>query len=80
MNEDRNDLFEVQIDAHTGGGSYNFYSYDRKKALYCQVRVAIPEPLTYNIDSCDIDYTLYSQTNGDNWGNFNFIYPGDEDE
>ena len=67
--EDGKDLFEVQVDAHAGGSSWNLCSWDRKKALCCQVRVAIPEPLTCEIDSCDIDYDLCSQTNKDEWGN-----------
>jgi chitinase len=67
--EDGNELFEVQVDVHAGGSSWNLCSYDRKKALCCQVRVAIPEPLTCDIDSCDIDYGLCSQTNKDEWGN-----------
>lgn len=67
--EDGKELFEVQVDAHAGGSSWNLCSYDRKKALCCQVRVAIPEPLTCVIDSCDIDYSLCSQSNKDEWGN-----------
>ncbi|KAK0724576.1 hypothetical protein B0H67DRAFT_481904, partial [Lasiosphaeris hirsuta] len=63
------ELFEVQVDAHAGGSSWNLCSYDRKKALCCQVRVAIPEPLTCDIDSCDIEYGLCSQTSKDEWGN-----------
>ncbi|KAK2013705.1 hypothetical protein LZ32DRAFT_675824, partial [Colletotrichum eremochloae] len=68
--EDGKDLFEVQVDAHAGGSSWNLCSYDRKKALCCQVRVELPEPLTCEIDSCDIDVELCSQTGEDDWGNY----------
>lgn len=59
----------MQVDAHAGGGSWNLCSWDREKALCCQVRVAIPEPLTCTIDSCDLDVESCDQDNKDEWGN-----------
>ncbi|OHW99356.1 chitinase [Colletotrichum incanum] len=67
--EDGKDIFEVQVDAHAGGSSWNLCSYDRKKALCCQLRVALPEPLTCKVNSCQLDYNFCSQTNRDEWGN-----------
>ena len=76
MHEDGKDLFEVQVDSHGAGSSWNTCSYGRQKALCCQVRVAIPEPLECTIDSCDIDTALCSQTNYDEWGNY--VYPAED--
>ncbi|KAF6788479.1 chitinase [Colletotrichum sojae] len=67
--EDGKDIFEVQVDAHAGGGSWNLCNYDRKRALCCQLRVALPEPLTCTVNTCSLDPLSCSQSNRDEWGN-----------
>ncbi|KAJ3953651.1 hypothetical protein N0V92_009873 [Colletotrichum tropicale] len=77
LDKDNKPLYEVQIDSHASGDSYNACSWDREKALCCKVRVEVPKPLTCTVDSCMLDYNFCSQTNRDDWGNH--IEPRDEE-
>ncbi|EFQ36444.1 hypothetical protein CGRA01v4_00060 [Colletotrichum graminicola] len=77
LDKDNRALYEVQIDSHASGDSYNACSWNREKGLCCQVRVAVPDPLTCKVDSCMLDYNFCSQTNRDDWGNH--IEPREED-